>query len=169
VDALNSADPAVRLATLEEAAASKDQNLRRIALTTAFASSDSILRGAALTAAVSTAATFIVDLAKNDGEKKNRIYELMLGSFEVRITEFDELHNTFFTHTSYSYIDNKNKPLAKPAAVSGDRLSFTVDTFKISGDCKGVARLEGNTGKLVGTMACSYDSETYKISIDILQ
>lgn len=175
IDALNSPDPTTRIITLEEATASKDANLRRIALSTAFASADPDLRGAALTAAVRLAPVFVVDIASGPA---GEVRQGTGASFEVRINKFDRGTNTFRTSSRYSRNPNASyagTPVnegASQGAVTGDRISFSVDLFQINYQCSGVARLQGGTTSLKGTMSCTivsgyFKTESYDIKIDV--
>jgi hypothetical protein len=174
-DGLNSPDPTKRLITLEQAVAAKDATIRRVALSTAFASSDGDLRSAALVAAIGSAATFAVDITGADKSGNNGRTSALQGlgpSFEVRVQQFDRSSETFKASTSASAWNGKVRWM--PGSVSGDRLTFEINTSRLyhSDDvgCSGVARLQGGTTHLVGTMTCLVlfgEKENYTIAIDV--
>jgi hypothetical protein len=172
-DGLNSPDPTKRLVTLEQALAAKDATIRRVALSTAFASSDGDLRAAALVAAVGSAPTFVVDITGADKANDSKYSSTGLGaSFEVRIQQFDRSTGIFKASTSASYLYNE-PPRLLPGSVSGDRLNFEFSTDRLAGmhgaGCSGVARLQGGTTRLTGTMTCLTPNhrENYSIAIDV--
>ncbi len=174
-DGLNSPDPTKRLVTLEQAVATKDRTLRRVALSTAFASADSDLRSAALGVAVASSSTFVVDIVTADGSNSSHWITTKLGSsFEVQMLSFDAGRNTFQTTSSFS----RSKATG---AVSGDRLSFATNIGRLFFDggvneCRGVARLQGGSALLKGSLSCTAQldgynvaSENYAITIDMLK
>jgi hypothetical protein len=178
-DGLNSPDPTKRLVTLEQAIAMKDRTLRRVALSTAFASADSDLRSAALGAAVASSATFVVDIVGAESSNSSHQITSKLGSsFEVQILGFDAGRNAFQTSSSYSIGKSSG-------AVSGDRLSFDISVARlfyhsqfseIVNQCRGVARLQGGSALLKGSLSCTMQldgyqqvSENYAITIDMLK
>jgi hypothetical protein len=178
-DGLNSPDPTKRLVTLEQAVAMKDRTLRRVALSTAFASTDSDLRSTALGAAVASSATFVVDITGPMANETHWITTKVGSSFEVQIHSFDAGRNAFQTSSSFS-VNKAN------GAVSGDRLSFDINVGRlfygsplskdIVNQCRGVARLQGGSPLLKGSLSCTVQldgyqqaSENYAITIDMLK
>jgi hypothetical protein len=186
-DGLNSPDPTKRLVTLEQAVATKDRTLRRVALSTAFASADSDLRSAALGAAVASSATFVVDITNPDPANTSHWITARLGaSFEVRIERFDAGRNAFEASSSSSLVKANGAVQSLFGAVSGDRLSFDVNIGRVfsananSNQCRGVARLQGGSPLLRGSLNCvmqlegawtgsNHWSENYAITIDMLK
>ena len=177
LDGLNSPDPTTRIIMLEEATASKDGNIRRIALSTALASSDPDLRGAALVAAVRSAPMFVVELTATTGSD-SVVRSGTGGGLEVRISRFDRSANTFRTSSRYAAGAINETGTASQGAISGDRLSFSINLFQLDYECSGVARLQGGTASLKGTMGCTrvrggyvyVDGplrESYEIKIDV--
>ena len=163
-DGLNSPDPTKRLVTLEQAVATKDRTLRRVALSTSFASADSDLRSAALGAAAASSSTFVVDIVSPEASNGSHWITTRLGSsFEVQMQSFDAGRNTFQTTSSYS----RSKATG---AVSGDRLSFEINVERLFYDasvnqCRGVARLQGGSALLKGSLSCTVQLDGYQQNI----
>lgn len=175
VDALNSANPLVRLATLEEVFASGDNNLKRIAMQTAMESSDETLKLAAVEEAIANKNSLQVKITTFDKDKSQNILEATGGEFEVRILDFDKSTGIFKAYSSYSIRDNSGNKITREGSFSGDRISFTVNmqvayNNSTAGWCQGAASLKSGTTVLTGTMSCGGGKlGTYGIEIDILR
>ncbi|MFT3997292.1 MAG: hypothetical protein QM667_07790 [Asticcacaulis sp.] len=171
LEGINSPDPATRLATLEDVAASKDSNLRRLVLTTAFASSDETLRGVALNVAMRYTRSFVVSFRELNKKSPSALFQSTNGQFDVYVQGFDADSGGFLVYNNFSAKED-NRYVAGPGTVAGDRLSANVNmAFAGSLNCMIVARLNKGTALLTGTMACGNSNQgtEYAVEIQILR
>lgn len=176
VDGINSPDPVTRLITLEQAMATKDKNLHRIALTAAFSSSDVALRTAAIEAVFASKATFSVELTgMAAGTKDPAFIEKSGGRMDVWVRGFDPATGNFEARSNFSFWNNVTKDYAVlPGNLSGDRLSFSVNTNELGGGgstCTGSAIAAGASALMNGSITCIYGQMrlTYTIKVDLLR
>lgn len=174
VDGLNSASPAVRLATLEEVSNSPDANLRNLAFSTAFSSSDLVLRSAALGAVMRQTRSFVVEMTKAPNSPDGGVVHYTGGQFEVFISNFNEANGSFSVYSTYSQWNFNNGQRvysAGPGTLANDRISFDVNMYNAGGssNCNAVARLQKSSPTLTGTISCDNNSGTFPITIEILR
>jgi hypothetical protein len=110
----------------------------------------------------------------------------MGSSFEVRITYFNAGRNAFDASTSSSAFAPNGAVQTRFGAVSGDRLSFDVNIGRVfpanaaNNQCRGVARLQGGSALLKGSLNCTmtiegawvgnpFFAENYSIAVDMLK
>jgi hypothetical protein len=176
IDGLNSADPATRIATLEQATRSKDLNLRHIALSTAFASSDGDLRSAALLAAVGSTPALAVEIVSElpgaYGNTYRNVAQATGSVLEIRISNFQRDSGTFQVSSRFASANRLTNQPASGGTVSGERISFSVPLNTVGMQCVGSAQLQDTGSTLVGSMGCSTSNnitETYNIKIGVLR
>lgn len=175
VDGLNSADPVVRFATLEEAIGGEDTNLKNLAIQTALSSDDSLLRSTALSGVFAGKKSFVVQVAPVDGDNNHAIFanDVIANRLEVFIKDFDPSNGSFLARSPWTYWraqDNKRIYVWENGVFDGERVSFMVDMNKLDGNndapCRGSAQATAGSKLLTGKMACEQGS--YDIEIDIL-
>lgn len=175
VDGLSSANPVIRLATLEEAIAGGDANLRNLAIQTALASDDPLLRSTALSGLFKNKRSFIVRVPVIDGDNRHAEFanDVIANRLEVFVANYDEADGSFKARSQWSRREEQNNQWSyrwEDGVFDGERVSFKVDMDQLSasfdGPCQGSA--EGSSGSLVltGQMACYQGS--YPIEIDLL-
>lgn len=170
---LNSPDPAVRLATLEIAAANGDRTLRHLLLTSAFATSDPILRDAALAGAVAAADNIpltVVGSGSNNHHLSERIGEkayVFIRNFDQRSFAFDTI--TEYDRKTYNSQLKTNVDVPQSGMISGGRITFVAD-FEAAGSSRCIVNLMldrvGSTAH--GSMSCD-NNEKYAVETDLLK
>lgn len=178
IDALNSPDPATRLAGLEDVFRRTDANLRKVAMEIALSSSDNVLRGAALEQALAASTHFNVRIISGM-TPSHRFYETTGGSFVVQYRGFNTAEDGFVTFSVYSDIKNNNNgeriPQLERAFYRSSRMSFGINIERSANSaksCQGFAKLEDGSPLLAGRLECHYSSgeiraEVYTIEIDV--
>lgn len=175
VDALNSANPLVRMATLEEVFDSKDNNLKRIALQTALESSDQALQSAAVEAAIATKKSMVLRITSYTDQHEHRLIKATGGNVKLGIHNFDKLSGDFMITSDLTdryAVEKRGKPGATAGSYYGDRLSFTffITTIGADATCMGTATLKQGTSLLEGAMSCGNGAfGGYGFEIDVLR
>ncbi|MFN3225398.1 MAG: hypothetical protein ACE360_04010 [Hyphomicrobiales bacterium] len=172
MDGLSSADPIVRIVTLEEAMNSTDTNLRRLALNTALGSGDTLLRSAALDLVFAVKPSYIIQItASSETNSAQTVLENSGGNIDMNITEYVAETGDFNVYSSRSRV--RNGEYVKYAGnFSGDRVSFSINLGQIvsSGvtDCRITSYLAEGSTVLSGDMMCG-DREGYSVEIDVVR
>lgn len=176
-DGLNSANPVIRLVTLEEALVLEDENLRDLAIQTALSSNDKVLKNISLKEILKNKSSLLVVLDDYEKFQPDGFAKKILGSqLEIYLSNFNTKNGQFNTHTPLSDYNTRNGKRVyalETGVYSGERISFKVniqDAFVVgrsTGFCSGAAKFQEGTLKMKGTMNCA-NRHTYNISIDIL-
>lgn len=137
VEDINSPDPALRVATFEAAIASNDRTIRRMAIEQGLNSKDQIMRETALLRAMEGRRSMILDLSATASPKpwEPAAIDAVGGRLEVYVFDFNASTGQFGSATPYSSGDLRNDVVffnTGSAAVSGDRISFSFDTQRVS-------------------------------------
>jgi len=136
--------------------ASKDRNLRSAAVYQAIKNSPELLIKFELISTLS------------EGNAKT-FQNASGGSLDVKIADFDDATGKFSVFSSFS-ARSRDKFETNPAAISGDRFSFTLSVGAIFYNfyCRGWAKSNEGSVELTGMMACNQNTGEYKIKIDLI-
>lgn len=166
-EGLNSPNPALRVATLEEAMAGDDRTLKQFALQQAFASNDMILRSVATQELFRQNPTVIIELlalqpngnSRND-ERGSEFLNASGGTIDLIVSNFDPNSGDFTGTSSYSYVFANGEIRSYIGNVSGDRFSFKVDINEVysGSECYGVLRSSDEGGVFEGNVNCVLSS-----------
>lgn len=163
-EGLNSPNPAVRIATLEDAARSGDRTLRQFALQQALGSSDLTLRSTALFIHMEQNPTILVELVsinlpENDHgiDRAAEFARDLAGAIDLQIRNFDPASGAFLVFSTFSRVHSREGVTVHQGNLNGDRISYQVDLNGLGvsrGDCYGHLRLEGDGALMSGEIMC---------------
>lgn len=179
IDALNSPDPAVRLAGMEDVFARADGGLRKVAMQIALSSDDPVLRGSAVENFFAHSKHFNVNIVGSSTESQ-QMNSASGGWFTVRIENYDPKSGIFSSWSSHaderSDISGVKRLVMMPSDVRAGRVNFATDIGKLlvnrAGHCQGTAALDAGRPVMVGKLVCTikdYNTiyEYYQIQIDL--
>lgn len=189
LDGLNSTDLTTQLATLDEAAQSKNRSLRQLAFSTALGSKQEQVRAAALNATIASTPSFVVQISKSyrpshtDPYGNGALYSALetISSFAVYVHQFEPATGAFLGYTDYSkakYTDN-HPIVFSNGTVAGERITFAAHFDQRSNpygnpggygglfNCHGSANLKGDSTSMYGSMSCDSGDINARFDIEI--